>query len=353
MFITQWGRYRYLRAPQGYLASGDGYTHRDYLISQHIKNKVTLVDDSLLWDPDIRTNFYSVCNMLRIYGEAGRVFNGEKFQFAQDIVQFGGLEVTEDGVRPAKEFLDAIMNLETPTSITDIRSFFGMVNQLNYAFSSSTVMEPFRHLLKPGNAFEWSSKLQDLFMLAKQEIVKTVKDGVKHFEVNRPTCVSTDWSKGGIGYTLRQKWCTCKEVKPDCCPEGWKVNMMGGRFTTPSESRYSPVEGEALAVAEALHKLKYYVLGCPTLIVATDHKPLIGVFKSNLADIVNPRLLSIVERTLWFRFTVIHVPGVQNYGPDCLSRSKKGLLSSISQAQPATKEDPILLCLVAALAHDE
>ena len=25
-FITQWGRYRYLKAPQGYLASGDGYT---------------------------------------------------------------------------------------------------------------------------------------------------------------------------------------------------------------------------------------------------------------------------------------------------------------------------------------
>ena len=132
-------------------------------------------------------------------------------------------------------------------------------------------------------------------MLAKQEIVNTVKEGVKHFEINRPTCVSTDWSKGGIGYTLRQKWCKCDGVKPDCCSEGWKVNMMGGRFTTPSESRYSPVEGEALAVAEALHKLKYYVLGCPTLVVATDHKPLIGVFKSTLADISNPRLLSIVE----------------------------------------------------------
>ena len=76
------------------------------------------------------------------------------------------------------------------------------------------------------------------------------------------------------------------------------MNMMGGRFTTPSESRYSPVEGKALAVAEALHKLKYYILGCPELIVATDHKPLIGVFRSNLEDISNPRLLSIVERTL-------------------------------------------------------
>ena len=281
------------------------------------------------------------------------MLNSEKFQFAQDVVQFGGLEVTTDGVRPAKEFLDTIMNLPTPTCITDIRSFFGMVNQLNYAFSSSAVMEPFRHLLKPGNAFAWSPKLQDLFMLAKQEIVNTVREGVKHFEVNRPTCVSTDWSKAGIGYTLRQKWCKCEGVKPDCCSDGWRVNMMGGRFTTPSESRYSPVEGEALAVAEALHKLKYYVLGCPTLVVATDHKPLIGVFKSNLADISNPRLLSIVERTLWFKFVVVHVPGVCNSGPDCLSRNKAGLLSSISYAHPMISEAPILSCLIAAITHDE
>ena len=116
-FITQWGRYRYCSAPQGYLASGDGYTHRDYLISQGIKNKVTLVDDSLLWDKGIKENFYSVCNMLQTYGKAGLVFNSDKFQFAKDVVQFAGLEVTLDGVRPAREFLEAISQLPTPTCI--------------------------------------------------------------------------------------------------------------------------------------------------------------------------------------------------------------------------------------------
>ena len=49
-FITPWGRYRYLRAPQGYMASGDGFTHRDQLTSQDVKNKVTLVDDNMIWD---------------------------------------------------------------------------------------------------------------------------------------------------------------------------------------------------------------------------------------------------------------------------------------------------------------
>ena len=98
----------------------------------------------------------------------------------------------------------------------------------------------------------------------------------------------------------------------DCCKEGWRLNLMGGRFTSPAESRYSPIEGEALAVAEALHILKYYVLGCPTLIKATSHKPLIGVFKSQFSDIHNPQLLSVV----------VHIPEIYHSGPDNLcSRS--------------------------------
>ena len=73
------------------MASGDGYTHYDYLISQSIKNKVTLVDDSLLWDEDIKENFFSVCTMLQTYGKVGLVFNSDKCQFGQDVGQFAGL----------------------------------------------------------------------------------------------------------------------------------------------------------------------------------------------------------------------------------------------------------------------
>ena len=60
-FITPWGRFRYLRAPQGYLSLGDGFTHQDQLTSQAIKNKVTLVDDNMCWDATVEENFMSVC----------------------------------------------------------------------------------------------------------------------------------------------------------------------------------------------------------------------------------------------------------------------------------------------------
>ena len=35
---------------------------------------------------------------------------------------------------------------------------------------------------------------------------------------------------------------------------------------------------ECLAIADVLHKAKHYVLGCNNLLLATDHKLLVGIF---------------------------------------------------------------------------
>ena len=105
------------------------------------------------------------------------MFNSDKFQFCQDVLRFAGLEVTEKGVRPAKDFLDAILHLPTPNNIPDVRAFFGMVDKVSYAFSMLSVMEPFRNLLKPGNAFVWSPLLQECFEEAKKNIISAVKEG--------------------------------------------------------------------------------------------------------------------------------------------------------------------------------
>ena len=53
------------------------------------------------------------------------------------------------------------------------------------------------------------------------------------------------------------------------------MTLVGSRFTHAAESRYAPIEGEALAVVDALDKARYFVLGCEDLIVAVDHKPLL------------------------------------------------------------------------------
>ena len=96
--------------------------------------------------------------------------------------------------------------------------------------------------------------------------------------------------------------------------------MVGSRFTQPAESRYAPVEGEALAVAYALEKAKFFVLGCTDLNVAVDHKPLLDIFSDRSLDMANGRMRSLKEKTLRYRFTMSHVPGLKNRAADALSR---------------------------------
>ena len=71
-----------------------------------------------------------------------------------------------------------------------------------------------------------------------------------------------------------------------------------------------------------LEKTKYFVLGCTDLVIAVDHKPLIGLFtQRSLDNIPNARLRNLKEKTLPYRFQMDHVAGVKNRVADCLSRS--------------------------------
>ena len=93
-------------------------------------------------------------------------------------------------------------------------------------------------------------------------IIEEIDEGVHIFDKSKPMCLATDWSKTGVGFWLFQKHCHCPSIEPFCCHTGWKVTLVGSCFTHAPGSRYALVEGEALAVADALDKARFFVLGC-------------------------------------------------------------------------------------------
>jgi hypothetical protein len=324
-FITPWGRYRYCTTPQGYIASGDGYTRRFDEIVAGFPCKTKCIDDTCLWGDTIEDCFYQVCRWLDLCGKNGIILNPDKFFFAQDVVEFAGFDITLDDVKPSSKYIDAITKFPTPRNITDVRSWFGLVNQVSYYTSMTDKMRPFRDLLKPKLPFYWDDQLQQLFNDSKRDIVNAIQQGVKIFDKGRKTCLATDWSKEGLGFFLLQKHCTCVGDAPFCCLDGWKVTLVGSRFTHSAESRYAPIEGEALAVADALERTRYFVLGCDDLIVAVDHQPLLKILGDRkLEDIKNPRLFNLKEKTLPFKFKIIHIPGKRHLATDAVSRHPAG-----------------------------
>ena len=286
------------------------------------QDQKTCVDDTVIYDDSIEQNFYRVCEFLEIASRGGCTFNPKKFQFGSSEVNFLGFRVTENGIKPLSEFLDNITNFPVPQNITDVRSWFGAINQISYSFAIAPVMAPFRHLLSSKVPFQWSPELQEAFTESKKEIIKQCELGVRSFDPALPTALATDWSKLGMGFWLTQKHCSCLGTTPGCCNTGWQTVYCGSRFCSSAESRYHPIEGEALASINGLDKCKFFVLGLSNLTLCLDHKPLIGIFgdKNNLEEIHNPRLLNFKIKSMKFSFKPIHVPGKKNVVPDTFSR---------------------------------
>ena len=206
-FLTPYGRYRYRTTPQGFISAGDGYTQRMDLIVEGTPNYEHCVDDSILWDTDIASNFVRVCRFIEMCSAAGCKFNPSKFQFAQEEVDFLGFRVTSTGIKPHPQFLETIRSFPTPTSITDVRSWFGLIGQVSYTFASAPIMEPFRSLLSNKIPFHWSTELESAFNASKEEIIRQCEKGVRNFTPNAPTALATDWSKAAVGCWLTQKFC--------------------------------------------------------------------------------------------------------------------------------------------------
>ena len=61
----------------------------------------------------------------------------------QESVEFVGFELTKEGIKPMEETLQSIKDFPAPTDITGVRSFFGLIQQVSYAFTLTKPMAPF------------------------------------------------------------------------------------------------------------------------------------------------------------------------------------------------------------------
>ena len=102
---------------------------------------------------------------------------------------------------------------------------------------------------------------------------------------------------------------------------GHRVKFTGSRFLKDAETRYKPIEGEALAIVYGLESNRMYCLGNEKLLVYTDHKPLVPIMNDRKLELIkNPRVRSLKDKTLMYSFETKHIAGNEHVGPDVASR---------------------------------
>ena len=242
-------------------------------------------------------------DLLSKVGKAGTILNPKKFQFCHKSVDFVGFRVSYECIEPLPKYLDSIRKFPTTKSAIDIRSWFGLINQVSsYA---KLRRAPLRDFLSPKQKFHWTENLNQAFYESKQMIFDAIRSGVKIFDLGKLTCIRPDWSKRGLGYFLMQKHCNCNSRIPDCCPTGWKVTLAGLKFFNGVEKNYVAIEGESLAIAWSLEQKSYFTKGCKDLVIVTDNKLLVKIFDDRtLNKIQNTRLFRLKQRPLQWLFEV-------------------------------------------------
>ena len=207
-----------------------------------------------------------------------------------------------------------------PTTVTELRRFMGMVNQLGKSSSKvAELSQPLRELLGSKRSWVWGPSQHGAFAAVKAELATPIVSALYNQEI--ATKITADASAYGLGAVLLQQH-----------GDTWKPVAYTSKAMTETERRYSQIEKEALALVWACEKFSDYVIG-KKIQLETDHKPLVPLLGKTNLDCLPPRILRFRLRLMRFDYSISHVPGKELYTADALSRSPITLSSPMQEAE--------------------
>ena len=130
-FITPFGRFCFKPLPFGITSAPEYFQQRMHEILRGLKGVVCLIDDVLVHGVTQEEHDENLLAVLYRIKQAGLTLNKEKCIFSTKSIKFLGQVVNANGIKPDPDKITTINDMPQPTSITELRRFLGMVNQLN------------------------------------------------------------------------------------------------------------------------------------------------------------------------------------------------------------------------------
>ena len=172
-FNTPFGHYHYLRLPFGTNVSGDCHQRGIDSIYGKPDNVIGIADDLLIWgnEEDGSDHDRAFQSVLETTHKNNLKLNIAKIQYCQKKVTFFGETYTVDGHQPMPDKVQAVTEMTTPTSVTELQCFLGMCNFLSkFSPRMAEISEPLHQLTCKGIPFIWGPDHTEAFQLLKREI---------------------------------------------------------------------------------------------------------------------------------------------------------------------------------------
>jgi transposase InsO family protein len=315
VFSTPWGKlYRYKRLNMGLCIASELYQEKMMSLLADLTNIRVAKDDILVFGRTKEEEFAACEALMKRLKELNLTIN-EKSVFNVTELEFFGMIINEDGIKPNENKVQALIDMHPPKNPKDLESFLGLANYFHERIIKlATLSEPLKLLknVKPKD-FIWLPIHQQAFENVKQALIQ---DTLGHFSLDKDTELWVDASPNGVAAFLVQ-------IDPKN-PNRRKLIGCKSKSFTKAERNYSQIERECYACVWAVESFHLYLMG-QNFKLMTDNKALVHIFENDdkyksKSRRITMRLQGWRSRlTQYSRMSVHHVKGTTNIA-DCLSR---------------------------------
>lgn len=266
------------------------------------------LDDLIITGTDNESHLETLHEVFRRLKNYGLRIRKDKCVFFAESVTYLGFMISKEGVHTCPEKIEAIKQAPEPKSVSELRSFLGLVMYYaKFVRNISSILSPLYNLLRKGVKFVWDQQCQEAFKKVKQILVSS--EVLAHYSLELPVVLTADASSVGVG-----------AVVSHLTPDGERPVAYASRTLTSAEKGYSQIEREALGIIFGIRKFHQYLYG-RKFVLRTDHKPLVSIFgeKKGIPVMAASRLQRWAVLLSGYNFDIEYVRGEKN-AADALSR---------------------------------
>ena len=324
-FSTPFGLYEYTKMPFGLKNAGACFQRvmDAALAGLSWKCCMVFVDDIIVFSRTWHEHLIHLDEVLSAIAKAGITLKMKKCHFAKKELEFLGVIVGKDGVRPDPQKIAAVKEFAPPKTKRQLRSFLGMATQLRkFIKDFAKKARPLTQLLRDDAQHRWKNME---FNTGEQEAFDTLKNAMVGDEClaypnfNRPFKIVCDASNYALGAMLAQ-------VDPETRQE--RPIMYASRVLKGAELNYSPTHKEGLAVVWSVATFRPYIHGVPSVVV-TDHSALTWIMEHKEPT---ARMARWVMRIQEYDLEFVHRKGSENKIADALSRMER-LMTQVEESE--------------------